>query len=369
MGEEPMVSQGFDRSHRSSNTLDERRRRASAARLDLSGQVNRYGPPETVLRAIRAISGHDLQADPSDVASRLVDRYAELLGVDPAELVAGRGPGELLRAIAARVPVRSVAVPLPAPTEFLAAFPGCGARSDDGPVRTLAQVDAALDGADLVVISNPDLLTGVTLDPEALAEVAGRHPASTLVVDETLVEFLARPSQVSLVGTDADNVVVLRSAAEFSGMGAIRTGVAWSRDPMTLRALFGPQPGAAVSGLDVVGTEAAMTATVWAEDIRRQMVEDGAWLAKALLPLGRVVVGAIASPFRCLITDDLVTNRAADVAAGLANQGVDVLVLGPEHGMSSGALRIAAPRASERAAFAAAVAAVMSPPVELSVAG
>ena len=69
-----------------------------------------------------------MQADPADVATRLVDRYAELLGVDPAELVAGRGPGELLRSIAARVPVRSVAMPLPAPTEMLAAFPGCGLR-------------------------------------------------------------------------------------------------------------------------------------------------------------------------------------------------------------------------------------------------
>ena len=364
-----MASQAFDRSHRSTTTLDERRRRASAARLDLSGQVNRYGPPETVLRAIRSVSAHDVQADPADVSSRLVDRYAELLGVDPVELVAGRGPGELLRAIAAHVPVRSVAVPLPAPTETLAAFPGSGVAGEGGPARTVAQVDAALDGADLVVISNPDLLTGVTLDPEALAEVAKRHPASTLVVDETLVEFLARPSQVSLVGTDADNVVVLRSTTEFSGMGAIRTGVAWSRDPLTLRALFGPQSGSAVSGLDVVATEAAMAATVWGDDIRRQMVDDGAWLAKALLPLGRVVVGAIASPFRCLITDDLTTGRATDLAAGLANQGVDVLVLGPQHGMSSGALRIAAPRASERAAFAAAVAALISPPVELSVAG
>jgi histidinol-phosphate aminotransferase len=365
-----MASQAFDRSHRSTTTLDERRRRASSARLDLSGQVNRYGPPETVLRAIRGISAHDIQADPSDVSARLLDRYAERLGVDPSELVAARGPLQFLRAIAARVPVRSVAVPLPAPAETLAVFPGCGVQADDGtPVRTAAQVDAAMDGADLVVISNPDLLTGVTLDPEALAEVAKRHPASTLVVDETLVEFLARPSQVTLVGTDADNVVVLRSAAEFSGMGAIRTGVAWSRDPYSLRALFGPRPGSSVSGLDVVATEAAMAATTWADDIRRQMVDDGAWLAKALLPLGKVVVGAIASPFRCLLTGDNTGNRAADLAAGLAHQGIDVLVLGPEHGLPTGALRIAAPRASERAAFAAAVATLIAPPVELSVAG
>ena len=215
------------------------------------------------------------------------------------------------------------------------------------------------------MISNPDLLTGVTLDPEELAEVAKHHPASTLVVDETLVEFLARPSQVSLVGTDADNVVVLRSATEFSGMGAIRTGVAWSRDPLTLRALFGPQPGSSVSGLDVVATEAAMAATVWADDIRRQMVDDGAWLAKALLPLGRVVVGAIASPFRCLITDQGRRSGRRPRQPGRRRPRPRAR----STACPPGALRIAAPRASERAAFAAAVAALIAPPVELSVAG
>ena len=347
-----MASQSFDRSHRSTTTLAERRMRSAAGnRLDLAGAVNRYGPPEAVLRALRTLSPRDLQAQPSDVAARLAQRYAETLGVDPDELVAGRGPSELLRAIAARAGRNSVAVLMPAPAEVLSIFPGCGfSPSIGGHVSTLGHVDEALDQADLVVMSNPHALTGVALDPIALAEIANRHPMSTLVVDETAVDFLADPGRASMVGTDADNVVVLRSAAEFSGLGSIRTGVAWSRDLYLLRVLFDPRLAPPVSGLDVVATVSALASRVWADAVRRQLAEDGGWLAHALAPLGTVVDDNVGTPFRFLVT-----NRAAELAAALARNNVDVLVVGTAEGFPSGGLRVAAPRVSERADFAAAV--------------
>lgn len=352
-----MASQSFDRSHRSTTTLAERRMKtASGSRLDLGGTVNRYGPPEAVLRALRTLSPRDLQAQPADASARLTQRYAEALGVDPDELVAGRGPSELLRAIAARAARNSVAVLLPAAAELLSIFPGRGFPAlvlnplDDRHSTTLAQVDDALDHADLVVMSNPHALTGVVLDPVALAEIANRHPASTLVVDETAVEFLTDPGRASMVGTDADNVVVLRSAAEFAGMGSARTGVAWSRDRYLLRVLFDPRLASPVSGLDVVATEAALASRIWADAVRRQLAEDGGWLAHTLAPLGKVVDDNVSTPFRCVVTD-----RAEELAAGLAQQGVDVLLLGPAEGVDWGGLRIAAPRVSERAAFTVAI--------------
>ncbi len=359
-----MASQSFDRSHRSPATLAERRNRHSAGnRLDLSGRVNRYGPPEAVLRALRTLSPRDLQAAPADAAARLADRYAETLGVDPGELVAGRGPAEALRAIAARAPRGSVAVLLPAPAELLAIFPGRGVAlpAGDG-MPAYTQVDDALDDADLVVMTNPHALTGAVLDPMVLAQIASRHPASTLVVDETDIEFLNDPGRSSLVGTDADNVIVLRSSAEFSGMGSTRTGVAWSRDRYLLRVLFDPRFSSPISGLDVVATEAALASRVWAEAVRRQLSEDGGWLAHALAPLGTVVDEKIATPGRLLITEG-----APELAAALARHGVDVLLVGPAEGVHPGGLRIAAPRVSERAAFVAALRAATAPAPDLSV--
>ncbi len=365
-----MASQSFDRSHRPTATLAERRlRSASTGRLDLAGNVNRYGPPEAVLRALRTLSPRDVQTQPVAAAARLAERYAEVLGVDPGELVAGGGPSEFLRAIAARAPQGSVAVLLPAPAEVLSIFPGRGFACFSGKqVPTIEQVDEALGQADLVVMSNPHAITGVLLDPGALAQLAGRHPTSTLVVDETDIEFLPDPGRATLVGTDADNVIVLRSASEFSGMGSTRTGVAWSRDRYLLRVLFDPRFASPVSGLDVVATEAALASRVWADAVRRQLAEDGGWLAHAIAPLGRVVDDNVAGPFRCLITD-----RATELAAVFAHHGISVLVLGPAQGVHPGALRIAAPRVSERAAFMAAVHALTDGPtlavLELGVAG
>ncbi len=363
-----MANQSFDRSHRSTTTLAERRLRgATGGRLALAGTINRYGPPEAVLRALRTLSPRDVQAEPADASARLAERYAEVLGVDPGELVAGRGPSDFLRTIAARAPHGSVAVLLPAPAELLSIFPGRGFTCFSGrQVPTLEQVEEALDQSDLVVMSNPHALTGVLLDPLDLAVIANRHPASTLVVDETDVEFLSDPGRASLVGTDADNVIVLRSASEFSGMGSTRTGVAWSRDRYLLHILFDPRFASPVSGLDVVATEAALANRVWADAVRRQLAEDGGWLTHALAPLGQVIDDNVTMPFRCLVTD-----RAEELAAGFAAHGVDVLLLGPSEGVHPGALRIAAPRVSERTAFTTAVHALAAPSalLELGVAG
>ena len=347
------------------NLAEHRLRRSETAPLDLSGGLNPYGPPQAVLDALRSLSAADVALPPDHAAERLEAAYARLLGVDPAELIAGRGPAEFLWDLGRLVPHHSVAVPLPAWGEVLDVFPGRGfSRYPGEQLPSVEQVDEALDAAALVVISNPQLPSGITLDRHALVEVAHRHPASTLVVDESAIDFLPDPRAVTLVGSDTDNVIVLRSAAEFYGTSAARTGVAWSGDGHLLRQLFGHREALPLSGLDVVVAEAALASTDWADDARRRLAADGAWLAAILRPLGGRLVEGSRLPYRCILSD-----TAAAWAAALASAGVRVRTLGPRHGVHPGALGIFAPRDAERPALATALGAVAATPPAFSEAG
>ncbi|MGH9190728.1 MAG: hypothetical protein ACRD0Q_12005 [Acidimicrobiales bacterium] len=309
--------------------LAERRVRPPAGPgLDLSTGLNRYGPPSAVLEALHSLSPADLQIGPREAGVLLEAAYSEALHVDASELLVGRGADGFLRALARRGPVP--------------------VQAGSGTGLSLEQVDEAMDAAELVVVPNPHP-SGSILDPASLHRVAERHPFSTLIVDETFVEFLPAPSAYSVVSGTADNVVALRSPSLFEGIGAARTGVAWARDKSLLHQLFGPDQGSSLSGLDVVVTEAALSSGDWMAEVRGRLAADGAWLSEALAPFGRVVAAYPGLPYRCVAT-----GAAAALAAGFAGLGVTV-------GVVPGGLWVSAPRQDERAAFAEAVAAVASP--------
>lgn len=343
---------------------EHRRRRSGSVALDLATGVNRYGPPPAVIAALSALSADDVFTPPTDAAERLEAAYARALGVDAGELVAGRGPAAFLRDLGRAVPRHAVAVPRPAQGAVLDAFPGRGfTRYPGETLPSVDQVDAALDHAELVVISNPQMPAGLTLDRDALAEVAGRHPASTLIVDESAIDFLPDPPAATLVGTDADNVVVLRSGADFYGIPATRTGVAWTRDPLLRSLLAAPE---ALSGLDVAVTEAALGAGDWATDTRRRLAADACWFHGVLPVLGgRPVKGTGPRlPYACVLSD----SAAADAAA-LAADGIAVRVFGSAHGVFPGALGLFAPRETERTVLGTALGATAGSRPVLSAAG
>jgi histidinol-phosphate aminotransferase len=348
-----------------SNLAERRLRRSGSDALDLATGLNRYGPPPAVLDALRSLSADEVALPPKDAAQRLEAAYARVLGVEAGELLAGRGPAEFLWDLGRMVPHQCVAIPLPAWGEVLEVFPGRGfSRYAGEPLPSVDQLDEALDAAELVVISNPQMPSGLTLDRDGLLDAARRHPASTLVVDESAIDFLPDPTAATLVGADVDNVIVLRSSAEFYGIAASRTGVAWSRDRLLLRSLFGHRETMPLSGLDVVVAEAALASVPWADEARHRLGADAAWLNSMVQRLGGRVVDAGRLPYRCVISD-----TAEEWAATLAAAGIVVRARGPGHGVHPGALGIFAPQETERPVVAAAFGATHANPPAFSEAG
>lgn len=326
------------------------RRMTGGVRIDLSTCVNFYGPPPAVLALFRAgVDPRDLQIHPYAAAERMEAIYARHLGVPASQLVAGRGTTEFIWALSRQVAHASVAVPLPGYTDYLKAFPGRGFAG--GQIPSIEHVDAALAAASLVIISNPHNPSGVALDPAELIAAARRHPAKILVVDESYVDFVADPGAASVVGTDAANIVVLRSPSKFWGIAATRVGVAWCPDRARLCGLLGRRETWPISGVDVAVAEAAMASGAWAERSRRDLGDDAAWLADAMRDLpGELVEQDVGVHYRCLITE-----HAHDLAARMAACGVGVRALGRAHGADPGALRVLAPLPFQRGLVARAL--------------
>lgn len=325
---------------------------ARVVAIDLSTCVNRYGPPPAALDALRCVKPVDLLMHPYDAADRLRDVYAKTLGVDAGELLTSRAASEIIWAMGRTLEPRAVAIPLPAYTDYLRAFPRRGFGPATGRGHSIGQLDAALAVARVVLISNPHNPTGSVLGPEELTAVALHHPRSVLVVDESYVEFVRDPARATMVGCPADNVVVLRSASKFYGIAATRAGVAWCQNRHVLSSLVGTQETWGLSGLDVTVAAAALTSHAWATEVRTQLLADSRWLAGALDWLPGVQLWA----------NDQVhfqfaqSQHAPALATVLAEQGVGIRVLGRAHGVVPGALRVVAPRHDEREPVAAAFA-------------
>jgi threonine-phosphate decarboxylase len=191
----------------------------------------------------------------------------------------------------------------------------------------------------------------VHLDPDDLIATAAAHSESVLVVDESYVGFTPNPPSRSVIGCDVPNIVVLQSTTKFYGIAATRTGIAWCADAEVLSRLFGRQENWGLSGVDVRVACAAIRDVDWAEESRRQMLVDNAWLGELLGTVYGIELYANANVhFQYAFCP-----RATEVAEALGQRGIGVRALGAAHGVRPDALRIVAPRVDERQRFAAAV--------------
>jgi histidinol-phosphate aminotransferase len=320
--------------------------------MDLSTCVNRYGPAPAAISALQAIEPQDILLHPYDASERLKAAYEWATGVDGQDLVAGRGASEFIWAMGREVDHADAAIPLPGYTDYLKAFPGRGFSMGEEQMPSLEQVNAALEAARLVILSNPHNPTGTLLEREGLIAAAARHPRSTLVVDESYINFSPDPIGMTVIGCEAPNIVVLRSTSKFYGIAAVRAGVAWCRDRARLITLFGRQENWGLSGIDVtVASAAVRRGWDWADDTRRRMHDDNRWLAEVLEQLPGLDLRANRNVhFQYAFSPD--SKRIAEI---LRRQGIGVRVLSLAHGVKPDALRIVAPRADERERFAAAI--------------
>ena len=157
---------------------------------------------------------------------------------------------------------------------------------------------AALAGADLAVVVNPNNPDGRSHAPDDLQALAGA--VGFLVVDESFADTAPHLSVLS--GGMPGNVLVLRSFGKFFGLAGLRLGFALgaSGPVEALAARAGPWP---VSGPAIVVGTRALRDRAWQTETRARLARDAAWLDTLARRAGWQVVGGT-DLFRTYETDD-----------------------------------------------------------------
>jgi histidinol-phosphate aminotransferase len=290
----------------------------AGAALDFSANLNPYGPPSSVLDAVR---GAAVTSYPDPECRELRRKYAERLNVDHRQVLFGNGSTELLFLLANAYGRRRGLLFTPCFGEYEAAL-----RAAGGDVLTFAagepfQWDFARAAAaireqrpGIAFIGCPNNPTGVYPDRDAVRSVAAAMGDGVLVLDEAFVDFVDSPWRSLRL---APNVVVVRSLTKMFTIPGVRAGylVGPRRVVETVAAL---QPAWSVGAAAQAALDACLAETGFAEASRRRLAEDRASLAASLRALGLPVQEGAANFVLVAVGD------ARKAAAALLRLGVAV---------------------------------------------
>lgn len=322
---------------------------------DLAVNVRAGAPPEW-LRAVLREAVENSAAYPEPGPAR--DAVAAAHGRHTDEVLLTAGAAEAFVLLARALHPRRAVVVHPSFTEPEAALRAAGhaverlqLRPEDGYRLDRAAVP---DDADLVVLGNPTNPTSV-LHP-AGDVVALARPGRLLVVDEAFADTVPGEPE-SLAGrSDLPGLLVVRSLTKTWGLAGLRVGYALGPAELVAR-LAGAQPHWPVSSPALAALRACTTPAARTE-AEAAAIELGARRAALLaaLPDGVTVVGEPRSSFVLLRVPDGERVRAALRGRGWAVRRGDTFPgLSPDH------LRVAVRDPATSAAFAAALAEILTP--------
>ncbi|MFF3730852.1 aminotransferase class I/II-fold pyridoxal phosphate-dependent enzyme [Streptomyces sp. NPDC002476] len=364
----PVSSPVYETAHRQGGDL--RSYSAGQISLDLSVCHNRYGPPRHILKSVHELlvkHPEDLAPPPYGCEVPYLEAFAAHLGgVDPDHLLPGRGVTEFLtvlaRVLSSPLHGGSVGSELPCPrgrgvgviapdyTETMSLFHYADFHSPTNPqdsaeqrLHRLRQAMTRHTGG-AVILSNPCNPTGIFLTREDLLQVADEHPSTLLVVDEEYLGLRGGP-ELSLAGTDLDNVVVLQSAGKSYGMVGVRAGVLWTRNDQLRQRVASQLIRWPLSLLDAHVATAALYDKAWLAVTRAAIHDDAARLETLLASVfGSRVVDAQLHYRFVHLPDPL------PVAEHLSNCGIAVRAFIPGGARVSG-IRVTAPNGPQELAL------------------
>ncbi len=196
--------------------------------VDMSANVNPLGPmPELV--AYLADNLAAISVLPEAAAETAVRAFADFHDVDPGMVMAGNGTTELIYRIPRAVKAKKALVVGPTYADYKDACTmnhvACDHMilepSDD---FSLDMESVAAIDADLVFICNPNNPTGTLTDRSDIEALCRTNPETLFLIDESYLPFADAPEQITMIGSDLPNVMVLNSMSKAFRIPGLRIG-------------------------------------------------------------------------------------------------------------------------------------------------
>lgn len=178
-----------------------------------------------------------------------------------------------------------------------------------------AQLDAAVERLDALVLANPNNPDGRHFAPETLLDWRERLAArgGWLVVDEAFAD--AAPQASLAAHTGLPGLIVLRSLGKFFGLAGARVGFVLAQGGF-LRRLAEQLGPWGIAGPSRTVARQALADRAWQEAARIRLAADGARLAELLRRHGMATAGG------CALFQWVETPRADRIHETLARRGI-----------------------------------------------
>ncbi len=232
--------------------------------IDLSTGINRRSYPMPPLE-LHALAALPTASDMAALESAAANAYGAR-----GPVVALAGAQAAIQLLPRLGPPGHAAILSPSYNEHAASLAAQGWE-----VQAVRDI-AAMKGADLAVVVNPNNPDGRSWTPEVLLELAGH--VGRLVVDESFADPHPGLSLAGRLPDLAERVVVLRSFGKFFGLAGLRLGfvLCGPGTAAQLRGLAGPW---AVSGPAIVAGRQALEDRAWQGMMRSHLQSASARLA------------------------------------------------------------------------------------------
>jgi len=324
--------------------------------LDLSANINPLGPPEW-LRTVINRNIEYLIHYPDIDAFPLVKVLADLLNLDPQQLVIGNGASELIYTIPRAVKADTTVVLSPSYSDYEYSATVAGSKvkhlfleEEAGFIPDFSKLDDFLSrtsGAKLVFLGQPNNPTGVIFEKEPFLDMARRHADTIFCVDEAFADFIEEYD--SLIHENSPNLVIVRSFTKFYAIPGLRLGWAFGNYEIINR-IKELLPTWSVNTISLAVGEEALKDTEYAEKTRNYVKKEREFLSSELSKIEEFTVYPSAANY-LMVKMEIKGSSVREMADYLLRKGIAVRECSNYRGLDERFFRIAVRTREENERF------------------